>query len=719
RLEKFRPVINTRTGASGKADSHSTPSSTTTYKTEASITIPVVVHIVLPNPYLVTDADVQVQLDRLNLDYSGLNPDSTNEPAAFLAARGHSQIQFCLAKRTPSGTLTSGIERRASLAGSNLSLPTDPIKSAAAGGLDGWDPTQYLNLWVGDDVSGSGILGYASFPGDGSGNDDGVFLNYVSFATNSCYVDPSYNKGRTATHEVGHYFGLYHIWGDDDGCAGDDFRQLPGVIGLPAGLFNPDGLGNTAADIGDTPNQGSESSSCLFGIVTDACATASPGKMYQNYMDYTFDACYSLFTRKQVERMEWVLNNARGSLKTSLGCQPPAGAIALDAAPFESVNPGGYEIVGCATRVYGNILLCPGTITPKVRIVNNGLTPLTSVKVGYRLDNGAAVSQTATVSLQLGSSTVISLPSLNLPEGVHQIKFFTSNPNGSTDQVPSNDTLSRTITVNGSVSGSLVETFQGATFPPAGWSVFNPDGSITWQRNSLGNRNPGSAYINTFNYTANDAQDALITPRVSYSDADSVKLTFDVAAATFSDPRTPGITLDTLEIQVTKDCGNTFQTVYKKWGESLRTLPTPTEDEYFPSGTAQWRKDTVDLTAYAAQSPIQLLFIVTNNFENNIFIDNVNLTVRQVPARLKEEGLLILPNPFRTSFAVWHYQQPVTLRYLNVYNAAGQLVWTKGYNRNAEKYITIDLSSQAPGVYFVQLDYLDENLNVRQKLIKY
>src|SRR5205085_9586621 len=145
---------------------------------------------------------------------------------------------------------------------------------------------------------GQGILGYAQFPGSGAGVDDGVFLNYQSFGSSSCYTLSVFNKGRTGSHEVGHYFGLYHIWGDEAGCVGDDFEQLPGTCLLPAGLFNPAGQGNTGADIGDTPNQADYTSNCPAGSTTDACATAAPGKMYQNFMDYTQDACYSMFTKK-------------------------------------------------------------------------------------------------------------------------------------------------------------------------------------------------------------------------------------------------------------------------------------------------------------------------------------------------------------------------------------------------------------------------------------
>ncbi|MGZ3860440.1 MAG: M43 family zinc metalloprotease [Flavisolibacter sp.] len=697
------------------------------YRLNAVVMIPVVVHIVLPNPYGITDADVQAQLDRLNQDFAGTNPDSTNVPPAFLALRGHSQIQFCLAKRTPAGQQTSGIERRVSGVGS-LPKDNDPIKFTSMGGLDQWDPNAYLNLWVGKDDSGNDILGYSLFPGTSPVAEDGIFINFESWGLSSCYTLPDYNRGRTATHEIGHYFGLLHIWGDDDGCQGDDFRDLTdssigSTCSLPPGLYNPPGQGNTPADIGDTPNQAGESTNCPTGIATDACATTAPGKMYENFMDYSPDACLTLFTKKQVERMEWVLDNCRASLKTSLGCQPPLSAVTRDAAVLQSVNPGGFELSGCSTKTYSSVVLCSGAFTPKIRITNNSSTLLNTVTVGYIIDNGPAFTQTFTVHLGLGETTVISFPSVNVAEGPHTIHFFTSNPNGGPDQVPSNDTLASSFTVNGTSGVPFIESFTDTLFPPPRWSVINPDGGITWQRYPVGRDNPGSAYVNTFNYAANGETDDLVTPRIGFSTTgiDSVKLTFDLASATYTnidDPVNAGTTLDTLSILVTPDCGNTFTTVYKKWGKELRTVLSPQTDEFFPAA-GDWRKDTVDLTAFAEQNPIQLFFRLTNNYENNVFLDNISVKTSAVPKLLKSQGYLILPNPFRQSFAVWHYRTPTTLRSIKVFNTAGQLVWTRDYNGNANTYMTIDLFGRAAGLYVVRLEYTDKSKNISQQVIKY
>ena len=1267
------------------------------FRLQGIATIPVVVHIVLPNPFRITDADVQAQIDRLNLDFAGSNQDSTNA-VSFYTVRGHSQIRFTLARRTPAGLPTNGIERRFSTTGSDAGANTDPIKRTSLGGLDAWNPTDYLNLWIGMDATGQGVLGYASTIGPGDQLDDGVFLNYQSFGASSCYTFPKYNRGRTATHEIGHYFGLYHIWGDDNGaCTGDDFEQLPASTNctLPLGLYNPTGLGNGAGDVGDTPNQGDMTLSCPSGTALDRCATTAPGKMYQNFMDYTEDACLSMFTKKQVARMEWVLDNCRAGLKTSQGALAPAGGVSLDVAPLMAVSPGGFELTGCQPVYYPDTLSCLGSITPKFRVVNNGATTITTLTVGYSFDNGPAVTQTVSVNIAQGGTAVVSFAPIAVAVGTHTIRFFTANPNGGTDQVTSNDAITQSLTVlaptnppvteafesplplsrwtidnpdldftwqrttpgrdgsagklsidnfhvegfgnrddfrstsisvdpaasyvltfdiahkyypdaqyydslavlvskdcgqtftrvyykggpglatagsstnnyvtpsdadwrtetislsgnllstgkiivvfraisgygnwlhldninlvkvgardlrvsgivspgtsacsgaiapavsvenigqeavttfsvgyridngpvlqqtftqsiatgasvtvqlpqtttslgqhtitafsfnpvtasgsgdqrldndtlqksftvvtlvktpvvegfetafppagwsivnpnnnvswkwaipgnhslfsaffdnynnnvagqiddirtpffnvngadsvivrfdiaykdypgaagdrfsvltttdcannfttvyekagaalatagnstdeyldpapadwrtesitlgtqavatgslglafrntngygnnifldnisiesvykrdirlvsvrqpgnlvcastvtpavvvrnvgtdtvksfrivyslnngaavtqtvnglsiargaeatvnlspvsglnpgryslrfyatdlqttkgngdmnlandslsfsfsvPGTVSAPVVENFVNPAFPPTGWSVLNSDTSYTWQRAENGNGNSGSAFLNTYNYIYLGQKDDLVTPMIGYGEVDSVKLSFDVAAGAYSDPATTTIPLDTLEVLVTKDCGNSFTTVYKKWGKELITTSVPNSPqptEFYPLSGADWRKETVDLSAFASQSPVIVFFRVTNNNENNVFIDNVNISTKILPAQLKQLGYLVYPAPFTNSFTVWHYQTPASLRYIRVVNAAGQTVWTKQFSGNAERQERVDITGRAAGIYFVELGYSDGRKTVTQRVLK-
>jgi hypothetical protein len=594
-----------------------------TYRTTAIITVPVVVHVVIPNPTIVTDADVQWVINKMNEDYAGVNADSTNESPAFMAVRGHSQIRFCLASRTPSGALTNGIDRVASNTQSNIGLPVDPIKRTSSGGADVWDPTSYLNIWTGGDASGFGLLGYAQFPGAGLPADDGIFVNYQGFTNNPCYTISIYNMGRTAVHEVGHYFGLFHNWGDENACTGDDFRQLPGTCLLPTGLFNPPGQGNTGTDIGDTPNQAASTTNCPVGVTTDVCATVAPGKMYQDYMDYTADACYSMFTNVQVARMQWVLDNCRASLKTSLGCSPPVGAASLDAVALQSVNPGGAELSGCTLISYPSVLTCGGSISPKFRIKNNGTSTINTLTIGYIYDNGAPVTQNINLALISSATAVVGFASsVPVTPGSHTFKFFTSNPNGSADQNTANDTTSVAFTVAGGTNLPIIEGFESTTFPPPPLTINNPNGNFTWVRRTPGKNSLAGAFIDNYNNSGPGEIDEIRTPGLITGGTDSVIITFDVAHKNY-----PG-SFDVLSVLVSNDCGTTFTTVYSKSGPTLATAGSSGSDYTSPVAT-DWRSERIAVGgALIASGQIIVAFRNTNDYGNNIWLDNINISTK-------------------------------------------------------------------------------------------
>ena len=181
---------------------------------------------------------------------------------------------------------------------------------------------------------------------------------------------------------------------------------------------------------------------------------------------------------------------------------------------------------------------------------------------------------------------------------------------------------------------------------------------------------------------------------------------------------TDGSPTDTLEVLVTKDCGNTFSPVYKKWGTDLQTVSESATD-FVPASSSQWRTEVIDLTNIAPTGPIQVVFRNTNNNKNNIYVDNVNLKTRVLPGRLKREGVIVLPNPFSDKFSIWHYQTPTKLRSISVFNSLGQLVWRKQYNGTAQKQEVVDLSARSSGMYIVRLGYVDSNYNTSIKVVKH
>lgn len=264
------------------------------------ITIPVVVHVVYrTTAENISTSQVLTQIDVLNQDFQALNPDISQVPPAFQPYVANSQITFCLASRDPSGNSTSGITRTKT---KKVSFRTnDDVKFTSKGGENAWPSDRYLNIWVCN--LSRGLLGYAQFPGGPSAS-DGIVVSYRAFGTIGTATYP-FDKGRTATHEIGHWLNLRHIWGDDGGsCSGSDL-------------------------VDDTPNQGAENYRCpAFPHIS--CANGPNGDMFMDYMDYTDDRCMFMFSIGQSGRMNAVLNGIRSTILTSNGCVPVNAPILTD-----------------------------------------------------------------------------------------------------------------------------------------------------------------------------------------------------------------------------------------------------------------------------------------------------------------------------------------------------------------------------------------------------
>ena len=255
------------------------------------ITIPVVVHVVYKNgSQNISDAQVLSQIAILNEDFRKLNSDAIDfRDNIFGNIAADAEIEFCLASVDPDGNSTNGITRTPTNRPS-FSYYNEAIKFTSSGGHDAWPRDQYLNIWVGN--LSNGLLGYAQFPG-GAASTDGVVVHYNAFGDIGTAQAP-YNLGRTATHEVGHWLNLRHIWGDG-GCGVDDF-------------------------VNDTPIAGGPNYGCPSPNA-NSCAGGLPD-MWENYMDYTYDQCMYAFTNGQKSRMQAILAPAgfRHSLLSSNGC---------------------------------------------------------------------------------------------------------------------------------------------------------------------------------------------------------------------------------------------------------------------------------------------------------------------------------------------------------------------------------------------------------------
>ncbi|MBK6265794.1 zinc metalloprotease [Marivirga sp. S37H4] len=222
------------------------------------INIPVYVHVIYSNSNEnISDAQINSQISVLNADFNATNNDANGVPSEFAGLVADTDANFTLA----------GVTRKAS---SRTEWGTrDDMKFASKGGVDVVNPEGALNIWVCN--IGGGILGYAQFPG-GASSTDGVVISPQYFGTTG-FVSAPFDKGRTATHEVGHYLNLRHIWGDGR-CKQDDF-------------------------VADTPSSDGPN----YGCPSYPTVNCRSNDMTMNYMDYTNDACMYMFSTGQKERM--------------------------------------------------------------------------------------------------------------------------------------------------------------------------------------------------------------------------------------------------------------------------------------------------------------------------------------------------------------------------------------------------------------------------------
>lgn len=276
---------------------------------KATISIPVVVHVLWNiAEQNISQEQIEDQIRILNEDFANTNSDKlTSDHPFFGLGAGDTEITFCLASTDENGNETSGITRTQTDSTQFVGMGNE--KFGGSGGKSGWDPERYLNFWICDLGASEGTLGYATFPDELYFDPelDGVVCDYHAVGSIGTAGTGGFDwndGGRTATHEVGHWLNLSHIWGDEE--CGDDL-------------------------VDDTPTAEGSNEECptfphnAFGYCSSSNAN---GEMYMNYMDYTDDECMNMFSKGQADRMVAALNGPRALILSSEGCSNPTTSIA-------------------------------------------------------------------------------------------------------------------------------------------------------------------------------------------------------------------------------------------------------------------------------------------------------------------------------------------------------------------------------------------------------
>ncbi|WP_245531089.1 T9SS-dependent choice-of-anchor J family protein [Belliella baltica] len=573
--------------------------------------IPVVVHVIHNGTNIGEGANIPLsqitsQINSLNEDFRRQNPDQNLTPVEFSTVAADANIEFVLAKVDPNGLPTSGIVR---VQGSKSTY--SPNDAALISSISAWPPEDYLNIWV--VPINQPFIGYATFPvSDLPGLNfspsprelDGVTIDYRYFGSGGSAVSGS--RGRTATHEVGHFLGLRHIWGDpnasQDGCSVDDFVQ-------------------------DTPNQDTPNNNCRINNPRFSCESRD---MTENYMDFTPDACMNLFTQGQVGRMNVVLEFSprRGSLINNFATVDPV-VPNLDLSIDEIINP--------------QDLICSNTSVPQVEVINRGSEIINTTRIQLIFGGSILETRNFNLNLSLGESTILSFNPINIPgNGQTLFEARILEVNGTVDDNLENNALTSRPVLQPEISLPYSLNLSEANND---WLVRNPDNSFTWENISLpiSGQNQNVLWIRHYEYDALGQQDFFISPSINLNNFPNAQLTFNMAHSPYD---AVGIS-DFLYVAVSTDCGNTFDIINAPYNKDSNLLQTtsPQQNEFIPTSNNQFRREILNLSQFSEFDNIRIAFITQNGYGNNIFIKDIEILPEEIFNYRIDLNELVSPGP--------------------------------------------------------------------------
>ncbi|RSK49943.1 M43 family zinc metalloprotease [Hymenobacter rigui] len=636
---------------------------------QPDVTIPVVVHIVhTGGANNITDVQVQDAIRILNQDFSKTNPDTADVIRDFQPIYANVGFRFRLARLDPNGNCTTGITRTYS---AQTTVGDNTIKNVIR-----WDPNRYLNIWVSDNANGAG--GYAFLPCPGTSL-DGIVIRNAQFGGVGRSCGSNFCR-RSLTHEVGHYFGLPHTWGNSNN------------VGLPSNCNVDDG-------IADTPNTSGSSQDCNLSFAP--CGVLAN---VQNYMDYA--SCSRMFTEGQKAVMRASLTRTCRSTLVS--------ATNLRATGTND----GYSAPACAPVI---------AFRPSLQTICEGAT-VTFTDYSYNFTYNAATTQYSW-SFPGGqpATSTARTPTVTYPTaGIYSVTLTITTPDGSASQ-----TQQSLIQVSGSgasagLQAPVVESFENPNFPEneaapslRNWqSTTSGTSFYKWERQTGAVASNGAAYlmVRTPIITSGTIS-TLLSPSINLAAVPTgVQMFFDRAYGLRS-----GAETDQLQVAYSVNCGTTWTPLITYTASQLNTQGSQRFGGYAPDSISDWRRLSVPLPgSVQGSSRLQLRFQLTSGGGNNFYFDNVRVGTSAVtatrPADPAQHQISVAPNPLTDETTVRFTLAAPAAVQLRVLDVLGREVLRASERRYPAGTFALPLAGAArlpAGVYVGQLTVGQQPYNLR------
>ena len=623
---------------------------------KATRTIPVVFHVIHAyGDENISKAQIEDQLRVVNEDFQRQNADASNTRDFFKSRAANFNIEFKLARIAPDGSYTEGITRTYDPV--NMIENYEDGSSEAKSAVPPWDRNRYLNIWVVKRIESSRagtVLGYAQLPG-GPASTDGIVMIHDRVGTIG--TANSSGKGRTLTHEIGHWLGLYHPF--QGGCSGSD-------------------------GVDDTPPVAEASYGCTASQNPNTCNTDFPNEidMVENYMDYANGSCMNAFTNGQLARVNGFLASnqyrarniaASNLVATGVNTNP----VSIPKADFW-YDDSDKKVICAGQSMKFKDFSYNGDITQRTWKFEGG-TPATSSAVNPEIvyNTPGVYKVELDVANSAGGTTA------------SQILFVTVLPNVAESKAPFGQDFESNTSVNS-------------------WQFEKDLEGNGWERNTstgYSGNNSIMAYVDE--NTPQSLRMKAISEAVDVSEYEvPLNLHFKYAYA-----RRVSSASEILLVLGSVDCGQSWATL--KAYNSTNLVTGPVSPNWIPQSKSDWGRASISLSKYKDATNLFLRFDVISQQGNSVFIDDINIGefALSTPELYHEQAWKVIPNPAQNSFIIKTENNTPKGKIL-VRDLTGRLLLEKQIN---SEQMTVNSSGLPNGLYI--LSVVNENKVWSSKLI--